>query len=286
MIFEALLASVPRQDVGSVFRAEPVSPARESPDDSPRDSRPPGARPGQAAVEFRFSSQGRALAEREQGAFSGSSGGQADEESAPAPLGQEELSADESREVAEMRKRDREVRTHEQAHKSAGGSYAGSISLQYDMGPDGKRYAVAGSVPIDVSPVKNDPEATIRKMAVVRRAALAPASPSGADRSVAARAARAAQHARSQLAARRYSQTQELAAQQRQVEPQEGQPGSQGLPGPMGRRPTDPGDLQPPAPGGGGVQRLEQREADQMYLLSPRHSGFGAATSARSRATA
>lgn len=273
-----------------MFRTDPISPAHEASDDSSRESESPRARPGQAAVEFRFGSRARALAEREQRAFDDSESGQAKEEdrppASPRPMGQEELSAEDAREVAEMRKRDREVRTHEQAHKSSGGSYAGSIRLQYEVGPDGKRYAVAGSVPIDVSPVRGDPEATIRKMAVVRRAALAPASPSGADRSVAARAARAAQQARAQVAARRYSQTQELAAQQRQAPRDGAETGSEGLPGPMGRRPRDLGEIGPPAPVGGGVQHLERRPNDQMYLLSPRRPRFSLAASGPPLATA
>jgi hypothetical protein len=117
------------------------------------------------------------------------------------------LSDDEQHSVDEMKRRDREVRTHEQAHKAAGGSYAGSVRLSYQMGPDGKRYAVSGSVPIDVSPVPGDPAATLRKMEVVSRAANAPASPSGPDRAIAGQAARAMQQARAQLAAERYAKT-------------------------------------------------------------------------------
>ena len=49
-------------------------------------------------------------------------------------------------------------------------------------------YAVGGEVTIDTSPVKGDPQATVAKMEVVIRAALAPADPSGQDRSVAAQA--------------------------------------------------------------------------------------------------
>jgi hypothetical protein len=122
----------------------------------------------------------------------------------------EALSEEDQRELEQMRNRDREVRTHELAHKAAGGAYTGSIRLTYQMGPDGKRYAVEGSVPIDVSPVPGDPEATLRKMEVVARAANAPASPSAADRGVAAGAARAMQQARAQLAAERYAQAREL----------------------------------------------------------------------------
>ncbi len=122
----------------------------------------------------------------------------------------EEPTEEEQVALDELKRRDREVRTHEQAHKAAGGGHAGSIRLSYQMGPDGKRYAVEGSVPIDVSPVAGDPAATLRKMEVVSRAANAPASPSGADRAVAAQAARMAQQARAQIAAERYAQAREL----------------------------------------------------------------------------
>jgi hypothetical protein len=130
--------------------------------------------------------------------------------SGPADADSEPLSDEEQQELDELKRRDREVRTHEQAHKAAGGAYTGSMRLNFQMGPDGKRYAVEGSVPIDVSPVAGDPAATLRKMEVVARAANAPASPSGADRAVAAQASRAMQQARAQLAAERYAQAREL----------------------------------------------------------------------------
>jgi SprA family protein len=124
--------------------------------------------------------------------------------------GSAERSDAERQEIAELKRRDSEVRTHEQAHKATGGAYTGSIRLSYQMGPDGKRYAVEGSVPIDVSPIPGDPAATLRKMEVVHRAANAPASPSSADRGVAAQAQRVTQQARAQMAAERYAQASEL----------------------------------------------------------------------------
>lgn len=124
--------------------------------------------------------------------------------------GPSEPTPEERQQIDELKQRDREVRTHEQAHKAAGGAHAGSIRLQYTTGPDGKRYASSGEVSIDVAPVKGDPEATLRKMEVVQRAANAPAEPSGADRQVAARAASTAQRARAELAAERYGESQKL----------------------------------------------------------------------------
>ena len=105
-----------------------------------------------------------------------------------------QLTEEEEKLVQELRKTDQEVRSHEQSHKTVGGSYAGAIQYETTTGPDGREYAVGGEVQIDVSPVPNNPEATIRKMDVVVRAALAPAQPSPQDYAV----ARAAQTARLQ----------------------------------------------------------------------------------------
>ena len=94
------------------------------------------------------------------------------------------LSKDDQRNVEKLKRRDAEVRKHEAAHKSSGGSYAGSISYSYQTGPDGRRYAVGGEVSIDTGS-ESTPQATIAKMNQVKRAAMAPANPSGADRAIA-----------------------------------------------------------------------------------------------------
>ncbi|MRG73653.1 hypothetical protein GH722_17960 [Alphaproteobacteria bacterium HT1-32] len=99
-----------------------------------------------------------------------------------------QLTEEEQEIVDDLRQRDREVRQHEQAHAAKGGPYAGSPSYDTVRGPDGASYAVGGEVKIDASPVRGDPEATIRKMEVVKRAALAPSEPSAQDRAVAAQA--------------------------------------------------------------------------------------------------
>lgn len=107
---------------------------------------------------------------------------------------------DEQREVRELKRRDQEVRRHEQAHKAAAGSHAsGGPSFEYTTGPDGKRYAVGGEVNIDTSEVSGDPQATIAKMQQIRRAAHAPANPSSQDRAIAARAAGIERQAQAEL---------------------------------------------------------------------------------------
>jgi len=112
-----------------------------------------------------------------------------------------ELTPAEQQEVDDLKVRDREVRVHEMAHVLAGGAYVtGGPSYTYQTGPDGKGYAVGGSVGIDTSPIEGDPEATIQKMQTVVAAALAPAKPSGQDLKVAAAARQAESKARSELA--------------------------------------------------------------------------------------
>ncbi|QHJ12464.1 hypothetical protein FX988_02721 [Paraglaciecola mesophila] len=106
----------------------------------------------------------------------------------------------EKAQIDELKKRDAEVRTHEQAHANTGGQYAGAPQYEYTTGPDGKRYATGGEVSIDVSE-ENTPEDTIRKMQQVKAAALAPAEPSAQDLRVAAEAAQKTFEARKELAA-------------------------------------------------------------------------------------
>ncbi len=121
----------------------------------------------------------------------------------------EELAAEEVQQVQNLRNRDREVRSHEQAHAAVGGNLAGAPNLNFTTGPDGKRYAVSGDVSIDISKVANDPAATIRKLEQVQRAALAPANPSSQDLKVAAQAAAGANQARSDLNVEQLRETEE-----------------------------------------------------------------------------
>lgn len=100
------------------------------------------------------------------------------------------LSPEAQQQISKLQQRDAEVRSHEQSHVAAGGAHVnGGINYSYQRGPDNKQYAVGGSVSIDTSPVPGNPEATKEKARKVRSAALAPASPSAQDQSVAAQAA-------------------------------------------------------------------------------------------------
>lgn len=116
------------------------------------------------------------------------------------------LSQQELQEVAQLKAIDTKVRAHEMAHLAVAGSLAmGGMNFQYEKGPDGKSYAVAGDVSINASKGAT-PQATIDKMRVVRAAALAPADPSAQDRKVAAEATATMGQAEQQLFLQRVEQ--------------------------------------------------------------------------------
>ncbi len=122
----------------------------------------------------------------------------------PSPPSQEERAV-----IADLSQRDAEVRRHEAAHAAAGGQFAGAPTFQFTKGPNGRSFAVSGSVSIDLSPVPGDPQGTIQKMRQVKRAALAPANPSAADRGVAASADKQALAAQLELNKQRAEEAQD-----------------------------------------------------------------------------
>lgn len=133
--------------------------------------------------------QGRRSADREAGAFVPSVGAAGADSLSLSPESQQQLS--------KLQQRDREVRSHEQSHISAGGAHvSGGAQYTYQRGPDNKQYAVGGSVSIDTAPVSGNPDATREKARQVRSAALAPSNPSAQDQSVAAQASNLEMQAR------------------------------------------------------------------------------------------
>lgn len=164
-------------------------------------------------------------------------------------------------EIAGLVSRDQEVRTHEQAHAAVGGAYAGAPTYTYTRGPDGKRYAVGGEVSIDVAPIPNDPQATLRKMEVVLRAALAPAEPSAQDRRVAAEAQAQIAQARAELIALQRSEG--SAEEEKKAESQEDDESAQ-APGQSARQAA------PPAPDLDLYRRVgeNQKPATQVDLVA------------------
>jgi hypothetical protein len=112
--------------------------------------------------------------------------------------------------VAQLKTRDTEVRQHELAHLAAAGGLAVSgASYTYERGPNGVDYAIGGEVRIDTSPGRT-PQETIERAHTIQAAALAPADPSGADRSVAAQAQQLEQQARAELAQQQIAESQQV----------------------------------------------------------------------------
>jgi hypothetical protein len=81
-----------------------------------------------------------------------------------------------------IRKNYNEIYAHEMAHKSAGGAFAGAISIERNS----EGIPVSGHVPIQMPTLdKNNPQKTIDHANVVIRAAMAPNDPSAQDYKVA-----------------------------------------------------------------------------------------------------
>lgn len=103
-------------------------------------------------------------------------------------VGSKQLTPEQKEVVAKLQARDREVRAHEAAHMAAAGSAAASgATYTYEIGPDGKAYAVGGEVSIHM-PSGLTPEEALAAAEQIRGAALAPDQPSGQDLAVAAEA--------------------------------------------------------------------------------------------------
>jgi hypothetical protein len=131
----------------------------------------------------------------------GVTGGASKKSDGSREVGGRELTPAQKELVAKLQARDREVRSHEAAHLAAAGAAAsGGASFTYQVGPDGKMYAIGGEVPIDMSPGAT-PEETLMKAEQIRAAALAPDDPSSQDMAVASEAAQLEDQARRQMAA-------------------------------------------------------------------------------------
>lgn len=90
--------------------------------------------------------------------------------------------------LEDLKKRDAEVRQHEQGHMAMLGGYAiGGPMFTYQAGPDGRAYAVGGSVNVDMSSTGSD-AADSAKALRIRAAASGVGDMSAADMSVAAQA--------------------------------------------------------------------------------------------------
>lgn len=179
------------------------------------------------------------------------------------------------RQIQELAVRDREVRNHERAHAAVGGLYASSPRYTFERGPDGINYAVAGEVSISSGAISGDPEATIQKAQIVRRAALAPTEPSAQDRSVAAQAVQLESQARVEL--------QNVETEERIAEAQaaEARIENRQVNAPSSNQTADSNDASMPAPTGqqdvttSSADSRVQRLSDELNLRVSRADPFG-----------
>ena len=82
--------------------------------------------------------------------------------------------------VAQLQSRDSAVKQEEKAHAVAAGPYGSAPQYEYQIGPDGKAYAIGGHVDVSVSMTGSAADRD-RALATLQNAALAPNAPSGAD---------------------------------------------------------------------------------------------------------
>jgi hypothetical protein len=108
--------------------------------------------------------------------------------------------------VEELKRDDRDVKTHELNHRALPGKYehAGQVQYAYKRGPDGKMYVASGGVAVDLS-VTSNPDETMKKMQEVKSYALGPANPSFKDFVIASRAILAEQQAKIDKVREEYS---------------------------------------------------------------------------------
>lgn len=90
---------------------------------------------------------------------------------------------DYQRVLNKFKNKDSEIRTHEQTHAS-GAATTSAINYNYQVGPDGKLYAMGGSVRFDTS-IPNDPQSAKIKLEQLKDASSSVSSMSGADSSIA-----------------------------------------------------------------------------------------------------
>lgn len=110
-------------------------------------------------------------------------------ESHPSVSPQETLTPEEEAMIEDLEARDREVRSHEANHYAQLGQYAvAPPQYSYQIGPDGKAYAVGGSVTASTGP-EATPEATARKAQILKMTAAAGGELSAADARIASEAA-------------------------------------------------------------------------------------------------
>jgi hypothetical protein len=119
-------------------------------------------------------------------------------EAVSAVSGGKQLTPEQERQVEKLAARDRDVRAHEAAHLASAGALASGVEYTYQLGPDGKLYAVGGKVQVSIPPGLS-PEQALAEARQLRSAANAPSDPSGQDMSVSLKASELEARAQQQI---------------------------------------------------------------------------------------
>ena len=104
------------------------------------------------------------------------------------------LSPEQRQQLLEVKRRE-----GSEARDQTKGRFAGAKNYHAQVGANGHYYVTAGWIPLELSPVPNDPAGTVAKMRAVRRAALTPLESGDADRELALNADRAILSAKSNM---------------------------------------------------------------------------------------
>lgn len=96
------------------------------------------------------------------------------------PADESEMSPEAREALRELQGIDRAVRTEEKTHAGVAGAYGSTPEYTYVRGPDGRQYAVGGSVSVDTSSAVT-PEQAERAAGAVAAAAASVNTPSSAD---------------------------------------------------------------------------------------------------------
>ena len=125
------------------------------------------------------------------------SAGEASLSEAAGPVGADgsRISSEDREMLRKLEDRDAKVRAHETAHVMAAGGQAGPVNYVYQNGPDGRGYAVGGSVNISIIS-SGGGEESVRQAETASRAALAAGEASLQDNLTAAKASELAARAR------------------------------------------------------------------------------------------
>ncbi len=193
----------------------------------------------------------------------------------------QELSAEELRQLRELQSRDRQVRNHEQAHIAASGRIATTgPQYEYEKGPDGRNYAVGGSVSYNMPPASS-PAEELRLAQQLRRMALAPMDPSPKDRAVAAKASTKEVRAKQDIRAERAEEMSAeedapgmVASTRATVSDPGGDPSRTDLTGPVGAQEAQGAQAAQGVPEAQAAQGVPEAQAAQVTQGAPEAQRF------------